>query len=209
MQGAHVRVSKLDCAADLTDLYDRIGAPVHHHLWQFIPAGPFGSCGEMEAFFRRRAETDGWITHMFRDPSSGAALGTASYMRVRPDMGSAEIGCVIFSERLKRTPAATEAMFLMARHIFDDLGYRRYEWKCDNGNASSKRAAERLGFSFEGVFRQDMVVKGRNRDTAWYSMLDGDWPRLKSAFEIWLASDNFTDGRQKRALAQIRGEARA
>ena len=132
-------------------------------------------------------------------------LGMASYMRIRPEHGSAEVGFVCFSKAMQRTPAATEAMYLMARHLFDDLGYRRYEWKCDNANEKSRRAAERLGFAFEGVFRQDMVMKGRNRDTAWYSMLDTEWPAAKAAFEAWLAPENFDgEGRQRNKLADIR-----
>jgi RimJ/RimL family protein N-acetyltransferase len=129
----------------------------------------------------------------------------ASYMRIRPEAGSAEVGSVVFSKALQRTAAATEAIFLMARHLFEDRGYRRFEWKCDNQNAASVRAARRFGFTAEGVFRQDMVVKGRNRDTAWFSILDGEWPRIRSAFEQWLAPENFDPaGQQRRSLAAIR-----
>jgi RimJ/RimL family protein N-acetyltransferase len=146
-----------------------------------------------------------WQTHVFRACHTGEMLGMSSYMRIRPEVGSAEVGCVMFSKALQRTPAATEAMFSMARHLFDDLGYRRYEWKCDNDNAASRRAADRLGFVPEGVFRQDLVVKGRNRDTAWFSMLDGEWPRIRSAFEQWLAPENFDSaGQQRRRLREIR-----
>ncbi len=128
----------------------------------------------------------------------------ASYMRIRQEHGSAEVGFVLFGARLQRTAAATEAMYLMARHLFEDLGYRRYEWKCDDDNAASKRAADRLGFTFEGVFRNDMVVKGRSRDTAWFSMTDAEWPRLGGRLDAWLASENFDpDGRQKRRLGEI------
>jgi RimJ/RimL family protein N-acetyltransferase len=136
----------------------------------------------------------------------GRVRGTLSYLRIDPPNGSIEIGMVLFSEGLQRTTAATEAVYLLLRHAFE-LGYRRVEWKCDSLNAPSRRAAERLGFSFEGVFRQAMVVKGRNRDTAWYSMLDREWPLLQPAFDAWLAPANFdTNGRQRERLSPIIGE---
>jgi RimJ/RimL family protein N-acetyltransferase len=136
--------------------------------------------------------------------ATGTAAGYASYMRMDPANGVIEVGNVMFSPSLQRTPAATEAMYRMARHIFDDLGYRRYEWKCNALNLPSQRAAKRLGFTYEGTFRQHMIVKGRNRDTAWYAMLDGEWPARKAAFEAWLAEKNFdADGRQILALGAL------
>jgi RimJ/RimL family protein N-acetyltransferase len=117
--------------------------------------------------------------------------------------GSVEVGCVAFGDALKRTREATEAMYLMAAHVFDELGYRRYEWKCNNGNAASKCAAKRFGFIYEGVFRNDMVVRGENRDTAWFAMTDGDWPQIKAGFEAWLASDNFDAGGQQKTKLTI------
>ncbi len=130
----------------------------------------------------------------------GAAAGYASFMRMDPANGVIEVGNILLSPALQRTTAATEAMYLMARHVFD-LGYRRYEWKCNAANLPSRRAAERLGFTFEGIFRQHMVIKGRNRDTAWFSMLDHEWPDRKAAFEAWLDPANFdADGRQRTAL---------
>lgn len=136
---------------------------------------------------------------------AGDSLGMCTYMRIREAHGSAEIGCVAFSPKLKRTPEATEALRLMAAHVFD-LGYRRYEWKCNNDNLASKRAAERFGFTFEGIFRNDMVVKGRSRDTAWYSITDREWPRLDAALSGWLAPSNFAaeDGVQLRTLESFR-----
>ena len=129
----------------------------------------------------------------------------ASYLRMEPQHGVIEIGHIWFAPALQRTRQATEAIFLMARHAFDELGYRRFEWKCDSLNGPSRRAAERFGFVFEGIFRQHMVVKGRNRDTAWYSMTDGEWPVRRAAFEAWLAPENFDrDGRQRRPLAEYR-----
>jgi RimJ/RimL family protein N-acetyltransferase len=126
-------------------------------------------------------------------------------MRIEPAFGVVEIGNIFWNSLVARKPAATEALYLFARHAFDDLGYRRFEWKCNNRNEPSKRAAERFGFAFEGVFRQHMIVKGENRDTAWYSMIDKEWPRCKAAFEAWLDPANFgPDGRQKRRLEDIR-----
>jgi RimJ/RimL family protein N-acetyltransferase len=135
---------------------------------------------------------------------AGQAAGWASYMRMEPAHGVVEVGNILLTPGLQRTTAATEAMYLMARHVFDHLGYRRYEWKCNANNEPSRRAALRLGFAFEGIFRQHMVIKGRNRDTAWFSMLDGEWPARKRAFEAWLAPENFDDqGRQRQRLEQL------
>lgn len=129
----------------------------------------------------------------------------ASYMRIREAHGSVEIGCVAFSHRLQRTTRATEALTLMAQHVFDELGYRRYEWKGNNANLASKRAAERFGFTFEGVFRNDMVVKGESRDTAWYSIIDSEWPVVRAALHAWLAATNFDGhGRQRQRLESFR-----
>jgi RimJ/RimL family protein N-acetyltransferase len=139
------------------------------------------------------------------DTATDKPVGYAALLRIDPTSGVMEVGAVNYSPRLKRTPAGTEAMYLMMRRAFDELGYRRYEWKCDSLNAPSYRAAERYGFTFEGIFRQLIVRKGRNRDTAWFSILDSEWPRVRSAFETWLAPDNFNpDGTQRRSLSALR-----
>ena len=144
------------------------------------------------------------------DRAAERPVGITSYLRINPDMGSIEVGHLRFSGALQRRPAATEAMFLMMRRAFDELGYRRYEWKCDNENQPSLAAARRLGFRFEGVFRQAMVLKGRNRDTAWLSILDREWPPLRRAFERWLEPGNFDEtGAQRRRLTDLIGEARS
>jgi len=131
-------------------------------------------------------------------------LGQAAYLRIVPDHGSIEIGNIWFGPPLQRTTAATEAIYLLARHAFDDLGYRRLEWKCNALNAASRRAAERFGFTFEGIFRNHLVVKGRNRDTAWFAIADDDWPAIRAGFEAWLAADNFdSEGSQKRPLGEL------
>ena len=136
--------------------------------------------------------------------ATGTAAGYASYMRMEPAHGVVEVGNILLTPSLQRTTAATEAMYLMAAHVFDDLGYRRYEWKCNAKNEPSRRAALRLGFTFEGIFRQHMVVKGQNRDTAWFSMLDHEWPARKRAFEAWLDPANFDgEGRQRQRLIQL------
>jgi RimJ/RimL family protein N-acetyltransferase len=138
----------------------------------------------------------------------GTAAGWASFMRIKPAHGVIEVGNVLFSPSLQRTRAATEAMYLMAEHVFDTLGYRRHEWKCDALNAPSRRAALRLGFSFEGIFRQHMVVKGRSRDTAWFALLDHEWPARKRAFEAWLDPANFdAEGSQQKSLEQLRRDS--
>ncbi|MNP21021.1 ribosomal-protein-L7/L12-serine acetyltransferase [compost metagenome] len=140
------------------------------------------------------------------DQASGRAVGILSYLRIAPKDGCIEIGHIAFGKAMQRTPGSTEAVWLLARYAFDDLGYRRLEWKCNARNARSMRAAERLGFTHEGLFRQHMVVKGENRDTAWFAIIDGEWPARRAAFERWLTVDNFDDeGRQKRRLEDLRG----
>ncbi len=135
------------------------------------------------------------------DNASGNAVGRAAYMNIVPNHRTIEVGHLMFSPQLQRTRLATEAMYLMMRHVFDDLRYRRYEWKCNAQNLGSRRAALRLGFSFEGIFRQHMIVKGRNRDTAWFSIVDGEWPAIKSALEQWLEPQNFDEhGTQRMRL---------
>lgn len=187
------------------DLASAAAGPENAALWRYIPFGPFENGDALGAAMATLCRDHNWIPYLFRDPTSGAANGMASFMRLRPEAGSVEIGCIIFSKKMQKTPAATEAMYLMARHVFDDLGYRRYEWKCNDANSASKRAAARLGFTFEGVFRQDMVMKGENRDTAWYSIIDKEWPQIRNAFECWLGPENFDhNGLQRRRLVEFR-----
>ncbi|WP_425410186.1 GNAT family N-acetyltransferase [Hyphococcus sp.] len=206
--GRYVKTEPASFPHAAAELFPVLCGHGNDNLWAHIPIGPFSHVDDFSATMTQAIREGGWRTHLFRDVQTNEALGMASYMRIRPQAGSAEVGCVVFSRKLQRTPAATEAMVLMARHIFDDLGYRRYEWKCDNANEASKRAALRLGFTFEGVFRQDVVMKGRNRDTAWFSMLDTEWPAAKAACEAWLAPENFDgEGRQRLSLAEIRARA--
>ena len=203
--GEYVRIERARFPEDGAALFDVLGGAGNENLWRYVPLGPFDDAKDFIAAMSGAIHQFGWQTYLLSDAVTGEALGMASYMRIRPDVGSAEVGCIVFSKKLQRTPAATEAMYLMARHIFDELGYRRYEWKCNNANESSKNAALRLGFVFEGVFRQDMVVKGQNRDTAWYSILDSEWPKVRAAFEAWLRPENFDeDGRQRQSLSSLR-----
>jgi RimJ/RimL family protein N-acetyltransferase len=197
--GARVRLERLspDHAAALFAAAQ--GDPM---LWHYLPYGPFADAAEYARWIASDASADDPVFYAIvgQEP-----LGVASYLRIFPEHGSIEIGNIWFGPALQRTPAATEAIYLMAREAFDGLGNRRLEWKCDADNARSRRAAERFGFTFEGVFRQHMIVKGRNRDTAWYAILDGEWPRARAAFEAWLAPENFDgEGAQRRGLAAIR-----
>jgi RimJ/RimL family protein N-acetyltransferase len=173
-------------------------------MWEYLAYGPFATEAAYRDWVAQKARSEDPLFFAIVDGARGAAVGVASYLRIDPPNGVIEVGHLAYSPRLQRTPAATEAMYLMMRHAFE-LGYRRYEWKCNARNAASRSAAERLGFTFEGVFRQHMIVKGRNRDTAWYSVIDGEWPRVRAGFERWLDPANFDrDGRQRRTLADCR-----
>jgi RimJ/RimL family protein N-acetyltransferase len=178
----------------------------HDQIWTYMSAyGPFDSWPSFSEWIGTRAQLEDPFSYAVLD-RSGGAIGIATLMEIRPAMRVIEIGHIVYAPELQRTPLATEAQFLLARYVFDTLGYRRYEWKCNALNAPSRRAAERLGFTFEGILRQHMVAKGRNRDTAYYSMLDGDWPSRKRAFEKWLAPVNFdADGHQKMRLSDCMG----
>ncbi len=205
LPGVRVVLEPLDWDAHGDGLYQAVAAPDMNDTWDYMPLGPFKSQKEFQKTLSNLCKSLGWETIVIRRVKGGKVLGMASFMRIREAHGSAEVGCVAFGRELRRSPEATEAMYLMASHIFDELGYRRYEWKCHNENAASKRAAERFGFQFEGVFRNDMVIRGTNRDTAWFAMTDGDWPKIKSAFEAWLAPSNFdAAGQQKKKLESFR-----
>ncbi len=201
MQGRACRLEAFDADRHLQALFDAYAAG-GGRLWTYIPRGPFA---DAEAMGRSIAEmSDRFQRFVIVSEPAGRPVGEASYMRHDLESGSVEVGMVGFSVALQRTTAATEAMYLMMRRVFDEAGYRRYEWKCDALNARSRAAALRLGFRFEGVFRQDRVCKGRSRDTAWFSVIDREWPALKRGFEAWLAPANFDDqGRQRTTLAAM------
>ena len=175
-------------------------------LWTYMGYGPFADAPAFDAWLIKHSATEDPYAYAVVDGGSGRALGIATLMEIRPAMRVIEVGHILYGPALQRTPLATEAQYLLARYAFETLGYRRYEWKCNALNAPSRRAAERYGFTHEGIFRQHMIVKGRNRDTAWYSMLDCEWPARRGAFEAWLAPDNFdAEGRQKASLATLMG----
>jgi RimJ/RimL family protein N-acetyltransferase len=201
MYGRTVMLEPLDAELHAADLWNAVQG--HDHVWQWLFDGPYATQTDLT---RDLAEKQGATDRTFYaiiPAEIGAAAGYASFMRMDPANGVIEVGNIMLSPALQRTTAATEAMYLMARHVFE-LGYRRYEWKCNAENLPSRRAATRFGFTFEGIFRQHLVIKGRNRDTAWFSMLDREWPERKAAFEAWLDPGNFdADGSQRRSLARI------
>jgi RimJ/RimL family protein N-acetyltransferase len=204
LEGETVRLEPVDPARHARDLFTASeGEP---SLWVHLAYGPFENQEVFTDWLEERAASNDPLFYAIIDRASGQAQGMASYMRIVPEHGVIEIGHIWFAPVLQHTRQATEAIYVLARHAFDDLGFRRLEWKCDSLNEPSRRAAERFGFVFEGVFRQHMVVKGRNRDTAWFSIVDGEWPAVRAGFRAWLAPENFgPDGRQRRSLAEIRG----
>jgi RimJ/RimL family protein N-acetyltransferase len=202
--GRFCRVEPFDVARHAADLHAAYGADGEGRLWTYLPYGPFTSLDDYTKFVTRTYLNDDPLFHTIVEAKSGRAIGVASLMRIDPGPGVIEVGGIAYSPALQRTPAATEAMFLLMRRAFDDLGYRRYEWKCDVLNAPSRAAAKRLGFRFEGIFRQATVYKHRSRDTAWFSILDREWPALKAAFERWLAPENFdATGHQRVSLSSL------
>ncbi len=208
MQGRWCRVEPLDAARHADGLFAAYAAAPDARGWTYLPRGPFADRGDCHDWARACAAGDDPLFHAVLDPGGGHAVGVASYLRIAPAAGSIEVGHIHFAPALQRTPAATESMYLMMRRAFE-LGYRRYEWKCDSLNAPSRVAAQRLGFAYEGTFRQALVYKGRNRDTAWYAIIDAEWPALRSAFERWLDPANFdAEGRQVRSLSALTARVR-
>ncbi len=203
LDGRFCRVEKLDLVRHGESLWQ--GLHGHDQLWTYMGYGPFPDETSFLRWIEERVVLLDPLSLAVVDKTRDRAVGIVALMEIRPAMGVIEMGNVVYTPLLQRTPVATEAQYLLARHVFDDLGYRRYEWKCNDLNAASRQAAERLGFVYEGTFRRHMIVKGRNRDTAWYAMTDGEWPAVKAAFEAWLAPENFDEaGRQKRGLAEFR-----
>jgi RimJ/RimL family protein N-acetyltransferase len=208
MPGRLVMLAPLDPSAHGDALYEGVRGAAGDGLWQYLFEGPFADRTAFDIHLQRIAASEDPLFYGILDRASGNAVGYASYMRIEPVHRVIEVGSILYTPRLQQTTLATEAMYLMARHVFEDLGYRRYEWKCNALNAPSRRAALRFGFTFEGTFRQHMIVKGRNRDTAWFAMLDSEWPVRKANFERWLDPANFSeDGRQKVALSDLNDAA--
>jgi RimJ/RimL family protein N-acetyltransferase len=202
LRGRSVSLEPLDAERHTPALWKAIQG--HDELWAWLFDGPYSSEEALRQAIREKQAAKSAVFLAILPHATGQAAGYASFMRAEPAHGVVEVGNILLAPVLQRTTAATEAMYLMARHIFDQLGYRRYEWKCNAENLPSRSAAERLGFTFEGVFRQHMVIKGRNRDTAWFAMLDREWPARKKALEAWLDPANFDmDGRQRGSLRTI------
>jgi RimJ/RimL family protein N-acetyltransferase len=194
--GRFGQLVKLDAERHSAALWGAVKG--HDQIWTYMAYGPFADDAALSSWIHERAELSDPYSFAVVDRASHA-LGIAALMAIRPSMRVIEVGNILLSPALQRKPLATEIQYLLARYVFETLGYRRYEWKCDALNAASRRAALRFGFTFEGVFRQHMIVKGRNRDTAWFAMLDSEWPQRKLAFERWLAPDNFDERGQQRA----------
>ncbi len=205
LDGRYCRLEPLDAQRHGAELYAAYAMAPDGRDWTYMSVGPFEDEASYLVHAQKVEASADPLHYAVIDRASGRAAGTLALLRIDPANGSIEVGFVAFSPALKRTPASTEAQYLLMTYVFDGLGYRRYEWKCDDLNAPSRAAAARLGFQYEGTFRQAVVYKGRNRDTAWFAMTDRDWPSLSAAFDAWLAPDNFdADGAQRRSLAAIR-----
>jgi RimJ/RimL family protein N-acetyltransferase len=205
LQGRFCRLEPLDPARHIADLFAALMLDTERRNWTYLPVGPFETLEAFRAYIESISVGDDPVFYAVIDRATTKAVGYASLMRIDPKSGVIEVGSINYSPLLQRKPAATEAMYLLMRYVFDTLGYRRYEWKCNAANAPSRAAAARLGFTYEGTFRQAMVVKGRNRDTAWFSILDSEWPPLKAGFERWLAPENFdAQGQQRQSLTALR-----
>ena len=205
MIGRTCRLQVLDPERHAADLHAANMQDSEHRVWTYLPYGPFESLADYREWAEGVSTSDDPLFHAIIDAASDKPVGVASYLRINPAVGSIVVGHINYSPALQRTPAATEAMYLMMKRVFES-GYRRYEWKCDALNARSRAAAQRLGFSYEGVFRQATIYKGRNRDTAWYAAIDREWPELEEAFTRWLDPGNFDDeGRQRVRLSELTG----
>lgn len=201
LEGKSARLEAFDPAKHGPDIF--AANAVDDRIWDYLPYGPFENSDEYVAWADTVAGQADPFFYAIQNKETGRWEGIASYLRITPAMGSIEVGHINFSPALQRTRAASEAMFLMMQWAFD-AGYRRYEWKCNASNMGSRRAAQRLGLSYEGIFRQAAVIKGRNRDTAWFAAIDGEWPVLRDAFQAWLSSDNFdADGMQTSRLTDL------
>jgi len=207
MAGRYCTIEPLDPARHAAQLFAAYSADTEGRMWTYLPRGPYAALEDYRAYAETACQSDDPLVHTIVDNTNDVAIGTASYLRIDPPVCVIEVGSITYSPQLQRTAAATEAMYLMMRRVFDELGYRRYEWKCDSLNAPSRAAALRLGFRYEGVFRQASLTRGRNRDTAWFSVIDSEWPALREGFERWLDPANFApDGTQRHSLAILRAQ---
>jgi RimJ/RimL family protein N-acetyltransferase len=205
MAGRFCTVAPLDPERHAAQLFAAYADDVEGRMWTYLPRGPYASLDEYRNWAEPACRADDPLVHAIIDSASGEAVGTAALMRIDPETGVIEVGSITYSPRLQRRAAGTEAMYLLMRRVFDELGYRRYEWKCNSLNAPSRAAALRYGFQYEGLFRQAQITRGRNRDTTWFSIIDNEWPALRGAFERWLDPANFdAQGRQRHSLASLR-----
>ena len=205
LHGSYCRLEPLDADRHAAELYAAHAQAADQRGWTYMLMGPFDDLDSYRAYVRQATQGTDPLHYAVIDLFSGKAVGTLALMRIDTANGAIEVGTVMFSPALQRTPASTEAQYLLMRYAFDTLGYRRYEWKCDSLNAPSRQAAQRLGFQFEGIFRQSGFYKGRSRDTAWFAIIRSDWPALRQALEQWLAPDNLqADGKQRQSLAALR-----
>jgi RimJ/RimL family protein N-acetyltransferase len=205
LKGRWITLVPLDAEAHAKDLFEGSnGDAERERVWIYLFDGPYRSLDEFRSNIEGKARSADPLFFAVMDNASRRPVGYQTLMRIDAANRVIEVGNIMYTPAMQRTPGATEAQYLFASYVFNELGYRRYEWKCNALNAPSRRAAERFGFTFEGIFRQHMIVKGRNRDTAWFAMLDGEWPARKAAYEHWLAPDNFDDeGRQKTRLSDL------
>ena len=209
LEGRYVSIEPYDRARHLQPLWDAFGGMAINPLLRYFAQDDFSGLEDFDAWSEAVLK-GGWVREVIVEKATGRVVGMAHYMRPDPANGVVEIGGIAHGPDMARSPLSTEAQYLLAKHAFEDLGYRRYEWKCDNRNAASKRTAERLGFTFEGVFRQHMLSKRENRDTPWFSILDGECPVTARAFDLWLDPSNFDgEGRQKQRLEDIRASLKA
>jgi RimJ/RimL family protein N-acetyltransferase len=206
--GRYCRIEPIDVDRHAADLFEAISDDADGRTWTYMAYGPFGTLPEYRAWMKATCLGADPLFHAVIDTATNKAVGVASYLRIDPKFGVIEVGHIHYSPRLQDTRAGTEAMYLMMCRVFEELGYRRYEWKCDALNKPSCHAAERLGFSYEGTFRQATMYKSRNRDTAWFAMIDHEWPALKAAYETWLEPGDFdARGQQQQSLAALTAAA--
>lgn len=204
IEGRYCRLEPIDPARHAVELHEANLKDRGGGIWTYLPYGPFASLKDYRAWVSTVGLGEDPLFHAIVDSASGKAVGVASYLRIEPTVGVIEVGHINYAPELQKTAAATEAMYLLMRRVFDELGYRRYEWKCDALNAGSRAAATRLGFQFEGIFRQATIYKGRNRDTAWFGITDQDWPDIRRRMEAWLDPANFnSQGRQIQSLSEF------
>ena len=201
MIGHFCRLESLDVSRHAQGLFEAFAEDSNQHNWTYLPYGPFEDLPCFIEWLNAYSTSNDPLFYVVINQNNDEIVGMVSYLRITPEVGTIEVGHIHFSPKMQQTPMATETMYLMMARVFDELSYRRYEWKCDTLNAPSKKAAERFGFRFEGLWRQATMYKGRNRDTSWYAIIDTDWPRIKKAYQTWLNPNNFDEnGKQKSKL---------